>query len=107
MPKANRFRFTEKCGQKFLTSRLCQVLGVSSRGLRAYRTRSALNAESGAQTPLAAICAAGFLLLLAPFISYIPVPVMAGTILFAAWRLVGFAERRAVMNSRCGEIFWN
>ncbi|AUQ67872.1 putative transposase [Phaeobacter inhibens] len=34
--KAMRFRFIEECGQEFPTNRLCQVLGVSSRGLRAY-----------------------------------------------------------------------
>ncbi|AUQ68346.1 putative transposase (plasmid) [Phaeobacter inhibens] len=36
-----RFRFIEECGQEFPTNRLCQVLGVSSRGLRAYCSRPA------------------------------------------------------------------
>ncbi|WP_417729570.1 SulP family inorganic anion transporter [Roseovarius sp.] len=70
-------------------------------------TRSALNAESGARTPLAAIFAAGFLLvlliLLAPFITFIPVPVMAGTILFVAWRLVDFAEIRHILEARTSD----
>lgn len=67
-------------------------------------TRSALNAESGARTPLAAMFAAVFLMLLlvllAPFITYIPVPVMAGTILYVAWRLVDFAEIRHIIQAR-------
>lgn len=70
-------------------------------------TRSALNAESGARTPLAAMFAALFLLalllLLAPFIAYIPVPVMAGTILFVAWRLVDFAEIRHILDARTSD----
>ncbi|WP_051588207.1 SulP family inorganic anion transporter [Actibacterium mucosum] len=66
-------------------------------------TRSGLNAESGARSPLSAIFAAGWLfillLLLAPFVIYIPVPAMAGIILFVAWRLINFAEIRHIRHS--------
>jgi len=72
-------------------------------------TRSALNAESGARTPLSAIFAAGFLLLmlilLAPFVRLIPVPVMAGIILYVAWRLINFAEVAHVRESSRSETF--
>ncbi|MFC6640009.1 IS3 family transposase [Sulfitobacter sediminilitoris] len=40
-PKAMRFRFIEEHGRDFPTNRLCQVLDVSERGLRAYRSRPA------------------------------------------------------------------
>ena len=40
-PKAMRFRFIEEHGHEFPANRLCQVLDVSSRGLRAYRSRPA------------------------------------------------------------------
>ncbi|TCS58996.1 SulP family sulfate permease [Primorskyibacter sedentarius] len=68
-------------------------------------TRSALNAESGAKTPMSAIFAAGFLLImllvLAPFVDRIPKPAMAGIIIFVAWRLINFAEiRHLIANSR-------
>ncbi len=36
-----RFQFIEEHGHEFSTNRLCQVLGVSNRGLRAYRSRPA------------------------------------------------------------------
>ena len=66
-------------------------------------TRSGLNAESGAQSPFSAIFAAGWLLLLlllfAPLVVFIPVPAMAGIILFVAWRLINFAEIRHIRKS--------
>ncbi len=66
-------------------------------------TRSGLNAESGAQTPLSAIFAAAWLflllLLLAPLVVYIPVPAMAGIILYVAWRLINFSEIRHILHS--------
>ncbi|MFA3919437.1 SulP family inorganic anion transporter [Ruegeria hyattellae] len=70
-------------------------------------TRSALNAESGARTPLAAIFAAAFLLimlfLLSPFVQYIPVPAMGGIILYIAWRLINAEEIRHIITSSRSE----
>ena len=67
-------------------------------------TRSGLNAESGAQTPLSAIFAAVWLLLLllllAPLVVYIPVPAMAGIILYVAWRLIKFSEIAHILRSK-------
>ena len=34
-----RFRFIEEHGDAFCSQRMCDVLGVSSRGLRAFRSR--------------------------------------------------------------------
>lgn len=57
-------------------------------------TRSALNQESGALTPLSSVFAAVSLLLimivLAPVIVHIPIPAMAGLIMLVAWRLIDF-----------------
>ena len=70
-------------------------------------TRSGLNAESGAQTPLAAISSAGFLIVLllifAPFVEYVPVPAMAAIILYVAWRLVDLDEIRHIVGSSRSE----
>ncbi len=59
-------------------------------------TRSALNLESGATSPLAAIFSALFLALLAkvfqPFVAQIPMPAIAGLILYVAWRLIDVSE---------------
>ncbi len=70
-------------------------------------TRSALNMESGARTPLAAILAAGFLLLIlllvAPLIAYIPIPAMAGLIMLVAWKLVDVKEIRHILTSSVSE----
>ena len=40
-PKAVRFRFVEEHRDTFPAARLCQVMDVSSRGLRAFRSRPA------------------------------------------------------------------
>lgn len=70
-------------------------------------TRSALNYESGARTPLAAILAAvfllGILLLVAPLIAYIPLPAMAGLIMLVAWKLVDVKEIRHILRSDASE----
>lgn len=68
-------------------------------------TRSGVNAEAGAVTPLSGILSsvflAGALLLFVDYISYIPVPAMAGLILYVAWRLIDFGElRRVIRTSR-------
>ena len=70
-------------------------------------TRSALNYEAGARTPMAAIMAAGFLLtillVIAPFIQLIPVPAMSGLIVLVAWKLIDFKEIRHVLTSNFSE----
>lgn len=68
-------------------------------------TRSGVNAEAGARTPIAGILSSLFLaiilLLFSDLIRYIPVPAMAGLILYVAWRLIDFGElRRVVSTSR-------
>ena len=66
-------------------------------------TRSGVNAESGARTPLSGIFASAFLalilLLFSDFLQFIPVPVMAGLILYVAWRLIDRAELHHIITT--------
>ena len=70
-------------------------------------TRSAVNYDSGARTPLAAIFSAvllvAILLLIAPLFSYVPIAGLAGVILLVAWRLVDFREIRHIWQSSAVE----
>lgn len=59
-------------------------------------TRSGINYESGAKTPMSAIFAAIFLLIIlmmfGPLVSHIPIPALAGLIMLVAWKLISFRE---------------
>ncbi|MBY6059394.1 SulP family inorganic anion transporter [Leisingera daeponensis] len=59
-------------------------------------TRSGVNYDAGAATPVSAICAAVFLffllMLVAPAFLYVPTPSMAGVILLVAWRLIDIQD---------------
>ena len=64
-------------------------------------TRSGVNAEAGARTPLAAIFSSLFLavilVLFSDLIRFSPVPAMAGLILYVAFRLIDVQELRRVI----------
>ncbi len=70
-------------------------------------TRSSLNYESGAKTPLAAIMAAIALLIIllavSPLIAYIPIPAMAGLIMLVAWKLIDFKEIKLILTTSASE----
>ncbi len=70
-------------------------------------TRSGVNMESGAQTPLAAVFASAFLLaallVVGPLVRFVPVPAMAAVILYVAWRLVNVSEIRHIFESSRSE----
>ncbi|MES0884923.1 SulP family inorganic anion transporter [Roseibium sp. SCP14] len=70
-------------------------------------TRSGLNADSGARTPLSSVFAAGFLACLliavAPFVHLVPVPAMAAIIIYVAWKLIDFAEIRHIIRDSRSE----
>lgn len=72
-------------------------------------TRSGLNAERSATSPMSAIFAAGFLavllVLLAPFVRFVPVPAMAAIILFVAWKLINVAEIHHIIATSQSETF--
>jgi SulP family sulfate permease len=58
--------------------------------------RYGVNVESGARTPLAAVCAALFLLPIllfaSPLVGYLPLAVIAGLLFVVAWGLIDFQE---------------
>ncbi|MEM7429318.1 MAG: SulP family inorganic anion transporter [Pseudomonadota bacterium] len=70
-------------------------------------TRSGVNASAGAVTPLSGVFASAFLililLLIAPLVAHVPVPAMAGVILFVAWRLVDTKELHHVVTTSPAE----
>lgn len=70
-------------------------------------TRSGLNADSGARTPLSAIFAAvlllGMLLAVSPLVRFIPVPAMAAIILYVSYKLVAVREIRHIVRSSRSE----
>jgi sulfate permease, SulP family len=59
-------------------------------------TRSGVNYEAGAATPLAAVFASfilmAMLLLIAPLVSYLPIAAMAGVLFVVAWGLIDIKE---------------
>jgi SulP family sulfate permease len=63
-------------------------------------TRSALNYESGARTPMSTIFAALVLLvivlLFAPYARFLPVPALSGLILLIGWGLIDFKHIREI-----------
>ena len=63
-------------------------------------TRSGLNFDAGARTPLAAVFASGFLVLLlaliAGWITYLPLAAMAGVLFLVAWGLIDRKEIAAI-----------
>lgn len=66
-------------------------------------TRSGVNAEAGARSPLSAISAslflAAILLAFGDYITVIPKPAMAGLILYVAWRLIDRTEIRHIVRT--------
>ena len=86
--------------QEFIGQGTSNILGsfFSSYASSGSFTRTGVNFESGARTPLSAILAALFLmlivLLVAPIISYLPLAAMAGIILLVAYNLIDFTSIR-------------
>ena len=70
-------------------------------------TRSGINFQVGAQTPLAAIFAAGLLALIlltiAPLTAYLPIAAMGGVILLVAYNLVDFHHIRKLFRLGASE----
>jgi SulP family sulfate permease len=70
-------------------------------------TRSGINYDAGARTPMSAIFAAGFLfailLVVAPAFAVVPIPGIAGVIMLVAWRLIDLREIRHLVSSSSTE----
>ncbi|WP_078453631.1 SulP family inorganic anion transporter [Solemya velum gill symbiont] len=82
--------------QEFIGQGLSNIFGsfFSSYAGSGSFTRSGLNYEAGARTPLSAIFAAvllmGIVLLIAPLTAYLPIAAMGGIILLVAYNLIDF-----------------
>ncbi|WP_319824940.1 SulP family inorganic anion transporter [Thalassovita sp.] len=70
-------------------------------------TRSGVNYDSGAATPLSAVFAAAFLFLIllfvAPLFAYVPIAAMAGVILLVAFRLIDVRQIRHILTTSYSE----
>ncbi len=89
--------------QEFIGQGLSNIVGsfFSSYAGSGSFTRSGINYEAGAKTPMSAIFAAIFLmlivLLIAPITSYLPVAAMGGVILIVAYNLLDLHHIRNVL----------
>jgi SulP family sulfate permease len=95
--------------QEFIAQGLANIVGSFFRNYTAGAsfTRSAVNYLSGAKTPLSAIVSAVLvliiLLFIAPFISLLPIPAMAGIIFIVAYNLIDFDAIKMVLKSNLQE----
>ncbi|MEZ4526560.1 MAG: SulP family inorganic anion transporter [Desulfobacterales bacterium] len=95
--------------QEFIGQGLSNVIGsfFSAYAGSGSFTRSGLNYESGALTPLAGIFSALFLsvilLLIAPLTAWLPLPAMGGVILVVAFRLIDVHHIREILKSSRAE----
>lgn len=72
-------------------------------------TRSGVNLDAGARTPLAAVLASGFLFvilqLVAPWFTHVPDAAIGAVILLVAWRLIDFRAIRHLLKTSGSEAF--
>jgi SulP family sulfate permease len=95
--------------QEFLGQGLSNIIGsfFSSYAASGSFTRTGVNYESGAKTPMAAIFAAlsltAILLLIAPLTAYLPIASMAGVLLVVAYGLIDFHHIRTIIRTSTSE----
>lgn len=91
--------------QEFIGQGLSNIVGsfFSSYAGSGSFTRSGINYQSGAMTPLSAVFSAGFLslllLLIAPLTEYLPIAAMGGIILLVAYNLINIAHIRSIFRT--------
>ena len=91
--------------QEFIGQGLSNMVGsfFSSYAGSGSFTRSGINYQAGARTPMAALFAALMLavvlLVVAPLTAYLPMPAMAGIILLVAYNLIDFHHIRQVLRA--------
>ncbi len=97
--------------QEFIGQGISNIFGsfFSSYAGSGSFTRSGINYEAGAKTPLSAIFAALLLmvivLLIAPLTAYLPVAAMGGVILLVAYNLINFHHiKHILLNSRAETV---
>jgi SulP family sulfate permease len=95
--------------QEFIGQGLSNVIGsfFSSYASSGSFTRTGLNYEAGAKTPMsgvyAAVSLAVILLLIAPLTAYLPIASMAGILLLVAYNLIDFRHIRAIIRTSPSE----
>ncbi len=95
--------------QEFVGQGMSNVVGsfFSSYAGSGSFTRSGINYESGAKTPMSAIFAAAFLLLIvlliAPLTAYLPVAAMGGVILLVAYNLIDLHHIEMILKNSKSE----
>ena len=95
--------------QEFIGQGLSNIIGsfFSSYAASGSFTRTGVNYESGAKTPLAAVFAAlslaAILLLIAPLTAYLPFASMAAILLIVAYNLVDFHHIRKIVRTSSSE----
>ncbi|MET0067297.1 MAG: SulP family inorganic anion transporter [Candidatus Thiodiazotropha sp.] len=91
--------------QEFIGQGLSNIAGSFFSGYVATGSfnRSGLNYQAGAKTPLAAMFAGLFLmvivLLVAPLAAYLPKAAMAGILFLVAWGLIDFKEMKHILHT--------
>lgn len=95
--------------QEFMGQGLSNIVGsfFSSYAGAGSFTRSGINYSAGAKTPLAAVFAAIFLMLViyfvAPLAAYLPISVMGGVIILVAYNLIDFHDIKKLLLTSQGE----
>jgi sulfate permease, SulP family len=95
--------------QEFIGQGLSNIIGsfFSSYASSGSFTRTGVNFNAGAQTPMAAVFAAlsltVIILLVAPLTAYLPIAAMAGILLFVAYSLIDFKHIRAIVRTSTAE----
>lgn len=90
--------------QEFIGQGLSNIVGsfFSSYAGSGSFTRSGINYEAGARTPISAIFAAtmlmGIVMLIAPLTAYLPIASMGGVILLVAYNLIDFHHIKNTLN---------
>lgn len=88
--------------REFLAQALSNLAGsvTSSYVSSGSFTRSAINFDAGARSPLAGLISVGVMVLVllvaAPLVAHIPSAAMSGVILLVAWRLIDWSEVRDI-----------
>jgi SulP family sulfate permease len=106
---ATRSRQIIDGNQEFIGQGLSNIIGpfLSSYAASGSFTRTGVNYEAGAKTPLAAVFAAVslalVLLLIAPLTAYVPIPSMAGILLLVAYNLIDFHHIKKILQASKSE----
>ncbi len=93
------------CNQEFVGQGLSNIVGsfFSSYAGSGSFTRSGINYDSGAQTPMAAVFSAIFLalivLLFSPLTAYLPIAAMSGVIMMVAYNLIDMKQIKHILES--------